>query len=152
MKILKGVYNTITKKYEDVEVNDEVYRVFNIVDRKMRYMQYDLKSEKIMVDVKNERISIIPSREDSLDRLIDDNKEEFADEQESVESIVERKVLLELLPVHIQLLTQEERELIDLLYNQKISERELAVRTGIPRKTISYRKDKILRKLKKYLK
>ena len=37
-------------------------------------------------------VQIIPSREDSLDRLVDENARQFSDEQESVESVVLHKL------------------------------------------------------------
>ena len=48
-------------------------------DRKMRYFESDLKEERFLMDENGQIRQVIPSREDSLDRLMDDNAEQFAD-------------------------------------------------------------------------
>ena len=69
-----------------VEVTDEVYRAYMQGDRKMRYFENDLKTERFVFGKEGQVVQIIPSREDSLDRLVDENAQQFSDEQESVES------------------------------------------------------------------
>lgn len=71
-----------------VEVTDEVYRAYMQGDRKMRYFENDLKTERFVLGKEGQVVQIIPSREDSLDRLVDENARQFSDEQESVESVV----------------------------------------------------------------
>jgi RNA polymerase sigma factor (sigma-70 family) len=133
---------------QSVEVSDEVFVVYTQGGRKMRYMEQDLKTEKIIIDPIKRVTKVIPSREDSLERLIDENKQELADEQDSIEKIVEQKILFEQISICLEYLKPEEKELIDLLFFSEVSERKLAELTGIPRKTISYRKEKILAKLR----
>ena len=71
-----------------VEVTDEVYAAYMRGDRKMRYFENDLKTERFVLGKEGQVVQIIPSREDSLDRLEDENAQQFSDEQESVESMV----------------------------------------------------------------
>lgn len=75
-----------------VEVTDEVYRAYMQGDRKMRYFENDLKTERFVLGKEGQVVQIIPSREDSLDRLVDENAQQFSDEQESVESVVLHKL------------------------------------------------------------
>lgn len=70
-----------------IEVTDEVYDAYMKGDRKMRYFESDLKTERFLMDENGQIRQVIPSREDSLDRLMDDNAEQFADRHESVEDI-----------------------------------------------------------------
>ena len=65
-----------------VEVTDEVYRAYMQGDRKMRYFENDLKTERFVLGKEGQVVQIIPSREDSLDRLVDENAQQFSDEQE----------------------------------------------------------------------
>ncbi len=55
-----------------VEVTDEVYRAYMQGDRKMRYFENDLKTERFVLGKEGQVVQIIPSREDSLDRLVDE--------------------------------------------------------------------------------
>ena len=63
-----------------VEVTDEVYRAYMQGDRKMRYFENDLKTERFVLGKEGQVVQIIPSREDSLDRLVDENARQFSDE------------------------------------------------------------------------
>ena len=93
-------------------------------------------------------IQIIPSREDSLDRLVDENAQQFPDEQESVESVVLHKLEVDRLHTALSLLTPEERALIQALFFEESSESELAAALGISQPAVYKRKMKILKKLK----
>ena len=52
-----------------INVTDEIYKVYTKGDRKNKYFTDDLKKEKIIVNQDEEKLSFIPSREDSYDRL-----------------------------------------------------------------------------------
>lgn len=56
-----------------IEVTEEIYQVYMQGDRKMRYFETDLKIERTILDESGRIQQIIPSREDSLDRLVEDN-------------------------------------------------------------------------------
>lgn len=73
-----------------IEVTDEVYDAYMKGDRKMRYFESDLKTERFLMDENGQIRQVIPSREDSLDRLMDDNAEQFADRHESVTSFTQK--------------------------------------------------------------
>lgn len=50
----------------------------------MRYFENDLKTERFVLGKEGQMVRVIPSREDSLDRLMDENAQQFPNE-ESVE-------------------------------------------------------------------
>lgn len=102
------------------------------------------------MDKKTGEIIVIPSREDSYERLLEAEKQ-FAEEAENVEETAVRAVVLEKLNEALHTLTEEETSIIQALFYQEISEAELAKKLGIARTTLQSRKYKILEKLKKML-
>ena len=98
-------------------------------DRKMRYFENDLKTERFVLGKEGQVVQIIPSREDSLDRLVDENARQFSDEQESVESVVLHKLEVDRLHTALSLLTPEERALIQALFFEEKTERQICRRT-----------------------
>ena len=134
-----------------IEVSEEVYKVYRQGKRKHRYLTVDLKIEKIKVDQEKQTVIVTPSREDSFDRLTDDNNVQFADEDEAVEETVIHKLMIEKLRSVQDKLSPDEYALIYALYYRGLSERQLSSETGIPQKTINNRKRRILDKLKKFL-
>ena len=98
-----------------VEVTDEIYDAYTKGDRKMRYFESDLKEERFLMDESGQIKQIIPSREDSWDRLMDDNAEQFANRNESVEDMVLRRISIERLYKVLDTLTEKERKLIEAL-------------------------------------
>ena len=128
----------------------EIKKVMNHYARKERYMEHDLKREIMVVDSENEKIFFYPSKEDSFERLSELN-EQFVDESSSTENFVENKIMKERLRECLLLLSFAERSLIEALYYQNKTERELSKETGVHYSTIHSRKKKILEKLKKLL-
>lgn len=72
------------------------------------------------------------------------------EQEKPVESIVEDKMLLELLTSALEEITDEEYNLINNIFLKELGEREYSRLSGIPRKTLAYRKEKILKKLKEF--
>ncbi|AEY67613.1 sigma-70 family RNA polymerase sigma factor [Clostridium sp. BNL1100] len=135
-------------KYPDL--NDEMIEVLEKSDRKMEYQQYDLKVEQCQIDGTKRTVTYVPSREDSYERLLEENRQ-FAAESESVEDAAVKAVMIEKMLTCLKLLTPEEQELITELFFKGKSEHQLSAETGIPRMTIHNRKDRILVRLKKLL-
>ena len=134
-----------------IEVTDAVYDAYMKGDRKIRYFENDLKKERVLMDTDGHIKQIIPSREDSLDRLMDDNAEQFTDHHESVEDMVLRKISAEKLYQALAELSEKERELIVALFFEEKTERELAAVLGISQPAVHKQKNKILKKLKTFL-
>lgn len=131
-------------------LSDKIIEMLVKSDRKIEYQQYDLKVERYRIDYAKETIVCIPSREDSIDRLLEENRQ-FAAEAENVEDVVVKAVMIEKMLTCLKLLTIEEQKLIAELFFKDKSEYQLSAETGIPRMTLHDRKVRILGKLKKLI-
>ncbi len=131
------------------EAGEEVISLLRTTERKMQYQEYDLKTEQTIISQEDQTITTIPSREDSLERLAE-QEVQFAGEAESVEETVLRKLQYEQLHKALSLLPDDERELIDRLFFQGQTERQAAECMGIYRNAVHKRKNRILKKLKKF--
>ncbi len=136
------------EKYPDL--SDEMIEVLEKSDRKMEYQQYDLKVEQCQIDGTKRTVTYVPSREDSYERLLEENRQ-FAAESESVEDAAVKAVMIEKMLDGLKLLSPEEQDLIEELFFKGKSERQVSAEAGIPYMTIHDRKVKILGKLKKLL-
>ncbi|TCX53575.1 sigma-70 family RNA polymerase sigma factor [Dehalobacter sp. 14DCB1] len=123
------------------EVTEEVYREYFKMERRERYLEErDLVNGKVLYsELDNVHQGVLGE-----DILVDSIVEDICE-------LVTTKIMVERLREYLVLLSDEELDLIIQLFFNEKSERELSAERGIPRKTISYRKDKILSKLKKYL-
>lgn len=74
----------------------------------MKYFEKDLKVEHVLKDKNGNIIGVIPSREDSLERLINDNSIQFYDARKSVECSAQINDDVENLHIAMQELTSEE--------------------------------------------
>ena len=115
----------MSKKYTakngiTVEVSEELHEYLKKSDRKIRYIEKDLKRSKYEIDMKEETVTVIASREDSLDRLMDIGKEYPQQSSDFRESLIE-KIMLE---QALDKLNEKERYLIVQLFYLRRSERE----------------------------
>lgn len=78
------------KIYPCLKERPDVLEVLKKSDRKMKYMEMDLKSEQRRKNAANGAESYVPSKEDSLERLVYSAKCQFADDAEGVEDAVIR--------------------------------------------------------------
>lgn len=135
---------------QSFEVSKELYDAYYKGKRKEKYFTHDLKEDQSRVDKETGEVIIIPSREDSYERLIETERQ-FAEDVETVEDAAVRAVMIEKLNKALHMLTKEEAAIIYALFYQEISEAELAKQQGIARTTLQSRKYKILEKLKNLL-
>lgn len=135
-----------------IEVTEEIYQVYMQGDRKMRYFETDLKIERTILDESGRIQQIIPSRENSLDRLVEDNALQFEDTRESVEDAVLRKLAEDDLRRALIKLTDEEYALVYALFYEGRTERDYAKELGVSQVAVHKRKQRILKKLKGILK
>lgn len=135
-----------------IEVTEEIYQAYMQGDRKMRYFETDLKIERTILDESGRIQQIIPSREDSLDRLVEDNARQFEDTRESVEDAVLRKLAEDDLRQALTKLTDEEYALVYALFYEGRTERDYAKELGVSQVAVHKRKQRILKKLKGILK
>ena len=116
-----------------VPVTEEVYRAY------YRPVWREAKQKEVR-----------DNAEYSLDALEDAGFEAVSNDA-LVDEIVADKLLLDELYAALDELTDDERGLIDALFFDEKSERELSNETRVPHPTIHSRKNAILKKLKKLL-
>lgn len=127
----------ITVDGVDVEVSFEVYQAYAQADRKERY-GYECEEGLVI----------------SLDRMAEDGVPLVyltGQHVESAEDAAIRDLMIKQMMDVMLLLSEEERKLIDQLFFQSISARELARTSGVYHRTIIYRRDKILEKLRRLM-
>lgn len=74
------------------EASEEVIAFLRETERKMQYQEYDRKAERIVINQEERSIRVIPSMEDSYERLLDE-KGSFQAEQPDVETVVLNKII-----------------------------------------------------------
>lgn len=132
------------------EASEEVIAVLRASERKMQYMEYDLKHEQTKIDAENQKVTVIPSREDSYERLAE-IAVQFAGEAPSPEEQVLRRMESEQLHKALSFLSDDERYLIRQLYFEERAERDLAEELGRSQNAVNKRKQRILEKLRVFL-
>ena len=128
---------TIFVKRQRVEVSEAVYRAYHKEREAERYQnklirQNELSLERFREDGVNIDYLIVRVQPDIMDRLIHQEQ-------------------LEALWIALQSLPEDERFLIDELFFNGKSERELSAIISVPQKTINDRKKRILLKLRKLI-
>ena len=136
------------KMYPDA--SKEVIHVLKTTERKMQYQEYDLKREKCIVDAKNNKVTVIPSREDSYERLLDMGVQ-FEERTPGVEEQLLERMELEQLHKALSFLLVEEEYLIQEIYFHERTECDLAKELGCSQNAINKRKKLILDKLRRLM-
>ncbi len=138
----------IMKNGTAVEVSEEVYEILKKSDRRIKYVEHDLKETRYIINQEKATVKEIPAREDSLDRLTALGFD-FADNSTDLWESVIDKIMLE---QALEKLSDEERYLITQLFYFERTERELANELGQTQQNINKAKQKILCKLYEILK
>lgn len=133
----------ITVDGEDVEVTKDVYIAYTSIDRRERYVENEVE----------------PGRKLSLEKLVEDAvplEDLGVRHAPSAEDLVlyiaeeaERKQQLSCLTAALSSLDEEERQLLQALFFDHMSAREYARQLGVYHRTILYRRDKLLEKLRR---
>ena len=134
------VYDTISKKIVEIEVNDEVFTQYKRTKWSIENNNNSFYDHEIQFS------ALIGGHENAFE-----NFKEFKTDY-NVETETDRKIFVEKLYNSLELLSDSERELITMLYFQNKTERECAEFYGISQKNINKKKAKILCKLNKLLK
>ena len=111
------------------------------------YKEYERNRYLAALDRKNRILSI-----EAFDTEDENGVDFIVDEDEDVEKQVTDKLMAEHIRYIVSLLPSDERELIEALFFKGYSERQWSKISGVPQRTICYRKNVILQKLKKILK
>jgi RNA polymerase sigma factor (sigma-70 family) len=133
-----------------VEVTKDIYLTYYRSKRRDRYYELDIKIERAVRNIDGKIIGYAPSKEDSLDRLIDTG-EDFINENKSVEDTVIHNLITDALHKALDKLPEPDRLLINALYFQDMTERQAGEVFGLSQKGINKRKTKIIAKLKNFL-
>lgn len=134
---------------KSVKVSEEVYREYMRFERKERYLMKDLKEEKIFVDRDAKEVKIIPSREDSYERLLENNQQ-FSAPGKSPEEQLLHALLLEQLEKALHNLSTDELALLYALFYEEKTESQVGKRLNVSQAAVSKRKTKVLKKLRKF--
>lgn len=131
------------------EASDKVIEALRVSERKMIYQEHDLKVDR-RVKQKDGSIKHIPSIEDSYERLADKNMQ-FAGMADGPEEQLLHSIQIEQLKDALSQLPEDEKELIDLLFYQERTEREVAELYQLSQNAINKRRQKVLKRLRKML-
>lgn len=137
-----------TKNGIAVEVSDEIFEILKKSDRRIRYVEEDLKQTRYIINKKKGTTREILAREDSLDRLTTLGFD-FADNSTDFRESITDKIMLE---QALEKLSDEERYLITQLFYFGRTERDLAAELHIAQQNINKSKQRILCKLHEILK
>ena len=137
--------------YPGVTISSAVIRALDQSDRKMQYFELDLKTERKRKDKRTKAITVSPAREDSLDRLTENNEHQYLLEGASPEDTLIERDELERLRLALKRLEPEEQALIRAIYFNGITVRNYAKQVSCPTMTIQNRKKRIFAKLKKMM-
>ena len=149
MPKIKKYYPDYAALYPDTPLTGDMLKALRQSDRKMKYIEYDLKCEQPLRDESGAITGFLPSREDSYERLLEADKQ-FAGSAPSPEQVFFDREEIRELHACLALLNEEDRALIDALFFEGRSIREYAVTIGVPKTIVHRRKQVILIKLKNY--
>ncbi len=139
------IANIITVDGVDVEVPEDVYLAYSQADRRERYVREEVEPGRLL----------------SLDKLLEDEvpleplgvelspsaEETTLEREEYGETAAQLKKLTEALSD----LDTAEHQLLQALYFEGISAREYARQLGVYHRTILYRRDRLLEKLRRMI-
>jgi RNA polymerase sigma factor (sigma-70 family) len=131
---------------ELVSVSGEIYREYYKMGRRARYLEEDVKVGRIKVE--GDKVTFVDSKEDSIQRLMELGAD-FASNQ-LVEDIVADKAEMQILQKAMAELERDEQELIEAIYFQNLSTREIAKQEKVSQPAVVKRHKKVLDKLRKY--
>jgi RNA polymerase sigma factor (sigma-70 family) len=134
---------------ELVPVSEEIYQEYYKMRRRERYMEEDIKVGRIDIDPETGAPTFIPSKEDSIERLMDLGVD-FVDEQAAIEDILCDQATLLILEEAMSELNCEEQELINNLYYNNFTVREIAKQKDVSHVAVVKRHKTLLDKLRKF--
>lgn len=139
------IANIITVDGMDVEVPEDVYLTYSQADRRERYVREEMESGKLLsldklledeVPLEPLGVDLVPSAEDTT-----------LEQEETSETAMQMKRLTEALSE----LNAAERQLLQALYFEGIPAREYARQLGVYHRTVLYRRDQLLEKLRRMI-
>jgi RNA polymerase sigma factor (sigma-70 family) len=138
------------KIYPNVEINPEISDVMEKSDMRMEYDESHRKRERVHKNENGDAI-VLPSYEDSLERLIEIGKQ-FSDNKLPPEQMFIENVTITELYHCLDLLDDDERALINALFFDELTERQYSAKSGLSKSAVNRHKQQILDKLNVFLK
>ena len=132
-----SVYNTITKKYEYVEVSEEIFNTYRRLNWNQKSNQKRHKAEMPFCSLKCPEGSSI------------ENFHEFSSNIDNPEKIIEEKSELELVSKSLKILTEKERKAFVLSVFYDISQSKIARLLNVNQSTVNRNLNRAIEKLKK---
>jgi RNA polymerase sigma factor (sigma-70 family) len=120
---------------ERIPVSEEIYRTCLHFRNKESYA-YRKKRKGVELSFEMLRAAGVP----------------FGDDSDTTQDTAMVSILLKQMMDAVKKLDEEDRLIIHQLFFQELSMRELARRIGVSDRTVRYRRDRALRKIKKYMK
>ena len=130
-----------------VPVSDKVYRAYWRFTNKEDYFMRQLKEERFLYDPEKRIAEFIPSREDSLERIMEEGGD-FVMDALSVEYQVELKILMETL---MSRLTEDERQFLRFAFLSGLSEAEVSQSLKLSLAALRRKKEAFLGRCKRVL-
>ncbi|MFR3181511.1 sigma-70 family RNA polymerase sigma factor [Dysosmobacter welbionis] len=138
------------KIYPELIDRPDILKFLNQSDQKIKYMEVDLKQNEFIQDLDKKVAILLPSKEDSLERLQEEEHCQFPDEQD-IEAQMLTLEEIDRLYVFIAGLEKDEQELLFLRYWKELTQTEVAKYFSVSQPTICYREKRILQKLKRLM-
>lgn len=137
MDTKKKFYIRVENQVE--QVTEEVYREYFKMDRRERYLEErDLVHGRFLYSQLDNVYEGVLGEEMIADSLAED-----------LCDVVVSKIMIEKLKECLSLLSDEDLNLMIQLFYEEKSQRQLSVESGVPVMTISDRKNRVLKKIKK---
>lgn len=134
------VYNTVTRRNEEIEVTKEVYHAYCRTGWGIKNNDASFYEHEIQMS------GLIGGENGAYE-----NFREFIDAENIPDTIVSKMIESETLRRVLSALADTEKALVEALYFNGLTEREYAKKTGVAPMTFHDRKIRILKKMKKML-
>ena len=131
-----------------VSVSEQIYKEYYKMLRREKYLEVDIKLGSSFVDSETGKAVYRPSKEDSIERLLDKGKD-FADQICIEDMVIGREMILILMEA-VKSLDDKEKDLVDKLFYKNMTIRDFAKKEGISHVAVIKRKNKVLLKLRKF--
>lgn len=132
----------ITVDGRDIEVAEEVYQAYSQADRRERYVREEVEPGKVL------SLEKLLEDEVPLEKLGVEMSPSAEETMLGQEGIRQTEQQLKRLADALASLNTAERQLLQALYFDRLSAREYARQLGVYHRTILYRRDKLLEKLR----
>ena len=134
--------------YPGVEITPEIEKHLKRSDRKMKYMEIEIKHGVYRQDTGE----FMPTREESLERLLDEEHIDFVSPDPTPDEIALHKDEIDRLCMALKQLKPREYALVHEVFFEGKTEETLAIQAGITQQAVSKKLNRIYRKIKKFMK